>query len=330
MTTRQGDYEENNNLKRINDELLKLRAAAKAEVMEEHGNVLVEIKKHLLNNEYESARQLAVGLRETLLFQDIVELFQRKPVTSNCKVCGRTTDPLTFDRESLTWIQPHICDSCEEKEREAGKERLSRYFAMFLEKSMDKILEAIGVTGRLLSGSYTGLPPDIVQICRRAAMGRHGLFIHGGVGTGKSCLTIACTKDMLRTARFSPELQKKLMRDISAFGALYRFLNIPDLLKDIKATYGNRDYQGEQRIIEEYSKLSVLILDDVGMEKPSEWVREKMYRIVDFRNNRELKTLFTSNISPEELRKHLGERIASRIFQQCEIIHLIGPDRRRE
>jgi DNA replication protein DnaC len=322
--------DEDDNLRRINDELLKRRAAAKAEAMMQYGDTFSAIKKHLAQGKYDLARQLSVGLSDTQLFREIAELFQKHPEIFHCEACGKVTDPIAFKRESLTWIRPHVCDDCEKKERQMKMERQSRYFAKFIQQNMDKILEVVGISGRLLSGSYEGLPSTIVETCKRAVMGKHGLYFYGEVGTGKSCLAVAVLKDVMQTTKYSPEMQRDLMRDIAEFRKLYCLVPVAKLLGDMRASYGNKDFQAVEILIEKYSTLQVLILDDIGMEKPSAWVREKLNTIVDYRNNRELKTLYTSNKSTEKLMLHLDERLTSRIIQQCEIIHLTGPDRRRQ
>lgn len=324
------DKDESDELRRINDELLNRRAMAKAEAMKLYSDSFSEIKSSLTKGEYVRARQLGLGLRETLLFPEILRLFQKYPESFHCEACGKAIDAVAFRKESLTWIRPHACDSCENKDREMKMGRQSRYFDKFIQENIDKILEVVGISGRLLSSSYEGLFRPVVEICRRAVMGKHGLYIYGKVGRGKSCLAAVVLKDVIQTTKFSAEMQRHLMRDINKFRELFCFVPVARLLENMRASYSNKDYQAVERIIEEYSKLQALILDDIGMEKPSAWVREKLNMIVDYRNNRELKTFYTSNKSPEELKEHLDERITSRIFQQCEIIDLAGPDRRRE
>jgi DNA replication protein DnaC len=120
------------------------------------------------------------------------------------------------------------------------------------------------------------------------------------------------------------------MCDINMFRDWFRFVYVSWLLTEIKASYDNSSSLTEQGIIEEYSSNPVLILDDLGSERPTEWVREKLNMIINFRNIRGLKTIYTSNFAPEELQNRLDERITSRILQQCEVIHLTGADRRRQ
>jgi DNA replication protein DnaC len=73
----------------------------------------------------------------------------------------------------------------------------------------------------------------------------------------------------------------------------------------------------------------LLLVDDLGAAKTSEWVEEVNYRLVNWRYERVLPTLFTSNVRPKELAGSLGERVASRLVEMAERVVLEGPDRRR-
>ena len=322
-------FDENKELKRINDELLMRRAIAKAEAMKQFGDIFSSIKSNIVKGNYDLARQLANGLSETPLFQEIIILFQEQPETFACNNCGNKVDGLMFKRDTLTWLRPRLCQSCEQRETENEIERENRAYVKFVKRNMVRLLNSVGVYGRLLEGSYEEQPSEIIQTCKRAVMARHGIYIYGDVGRGKSCLSVAVLKDVIQTSKFSKEMQRQLMQDIGKFRELYRFIHVKGLLNEIKATYGHGDYQGEQKIIEEYSTLQLLIIDDIGREKPSNWLLEQLNMIVDFRNNRQLKTIYTSNKDPDALAERLDARIISRIFQQCEIIHLTGQDRRR-
>lgn len=73
---------------------------------------------------------------------------------------------------------------------------------------------------------------------------------------------------------------------------------------------------------------ALLVLDDLGVAKGSEWVEEINYRLVNHRYERSLPTLFTSNILPKDLAAALGERVASRLNEMTSRVTLKGADRR--
>src|SRR5215218_3025834 len=67
-------------------------------------------------------------------------------------------------------------------------------------------------------------------------------------------------------------------------------------------------------------------LDNLRSQRPTEWVRERLFVIVNHRYREALPTLFTSNIGPKDLASQLGERTASRIIAMCDWISLEGED----
>lgn len=79
-----------------------------------------------------------------------------------------------------------------------------------------------------------------------------------------------------------------------------------------------------------YRDADLLMLDDLGAAKGSEWVEETVYRLLNHRYNAMLPAIFTTNVPLAELRDHLGDRLASRLVETCELLTLTGPDRRRQ
>lgn len=78
-----------------------------------------------------------------------------------------------------------------------------------------------------------------------------------------------------------------------------------------------------------YREAGLLLLDDVGATKGSEWVEEITYRLVNHRYDAMLPTIYATNFAPDQLREALGDRIASRMAETCTRVVLEGPDRRR-
>lgn len=69
-------------------------------------------------------------------------------------------------------------------------------------------------------------------------------------------------------------------------------------------------------------KDAVLILDDVEVMKLSDWLHEELYRIFDYRYQESMPTMVATNLSEEELRRHLGDRLARRILDMTEPFQL--------
>ena len=79
-----------------------------------------------------------------------------------------------------------------------------------------------------------------------------------------------------------------------------------DLLDEIKKTFDKDSEVTESELIESIKKIDVLILDDVGVENPTPWVKTIFYSILDGRMDNNKITIFTSNMSMEELDHEIG------------------------
>lgn len=78
-----------------------------------------------------------------------------------------------------------------------------------------------------------------------------------------------------------------------------------------------------------YRDAGILLLDDLGAAKSSEWVEETTYRLLNHRYEAMLPSIFTTNLPLADLREGLGDRLASRLVEICDRVVLIGGDRRR-
>ncbi|HAU31293.1 MAG: IstB domain protein ATP-binding protein [Desulfotomaculum sp. 46_296] len=128
-----------------------------------------------------------------------------------------------------------------------------------------------------------------------------GLFISGPVGSGKTFLACCIANALL------------------AEGFLVLFVIVPDLLDHIRFTYNPNSGSDltEQDLLETARQVPLLILDDLGSHNYTEWVRNKIYSILNHRLNYCLPTIITTNINLEDLDEFLGERTTSRIYQMC-------------
>ncbi len=138
-----------------------------------------------------------------------------------------------------------------------------------------------------------------------------GLYIHGGKGSGKTCWITVFAKELTRA------------------GVEVWFKNVADLMFEIKGTF-DRD----ARIFNDYELISlwatkpVLILDDMGAEKVSEYVRQSLYTLINKRYLEELPTYITSNLDLDELGARSDQRIASRLVEMCEMVDFGNTDLR--
>lgn len=94
-----------------------------------------------------------------------------------------------------------------------------------------------------------------------------------------------------------------------------KFIKTTDLLQNIRSTYGRNADVSEKMILDNFKKSQLLILDDIGAERPNEWACEIFLNILDYRMTNKLPTIFTSNILMGNLQ--LDERILDRIYKSA-------------
>ena len=92
------------------------------------------------------------------------------------------------------------------------------------------------------------------------------------------------------------------------------FISVPKLLTKFRTSYNKDATYSESDLIEMLNSTDVLVLDDLGAEKSSEWAWEKLFEIVDSRQG--MHTIYTSNFTPNDLIQKMGERNFSRIVNQ--------------
>lgn len=135
------------------------------------------------------------------------------------------------------------------------------------------------------------------------------LLLAGNVGTGKTHTAYAALRLAAESARLA---DWKTATSAALFG-------------DLRPSDG-RD---TEKAMAEYLNTSLLFLDDLGAAKASEWTEEVLYRLIDHRYNHCLPGIYATNLLPEQISAHLGERVASRLAGSCQVVSITGPDRRR-
>lgn len=115
------------------------------------------------------------------------------------------------------------------------------------------------------------------------------LYVVGDIGAGKTFLSSCLCADIVRRGR----------------RILWR--NVSDVLREIRATYDRRDIS-ESEAISRYTKPPVLVLDDLGKERPTEWAMEQLFSIINARYDSGKSLIVTTNYGGEDLVKRLTPR----------------------
>jgi DNA replication protein DnaC len=126
-----------------------------------------------------------------------------------------------------------------------------------------------------------------------------------------------------------------LKQVIGTRGARGLFYDVRELLRLIRSTYNPVVKAAEMDILQPVMDTDLLVLDDLGAEKTSEWVEETLNLIVNTRYNERRATIFTSNYEekedrtdPDSLLARVGFRMHSRLYEMCEFLEYEGVDYR--
>ena len=146
-----------------------------------------------------------------------------------------------------------------------------------------------------------------------------GLLLMGPVGIGKTHLAVAILQGLI---------DKGVPCLFYEFGAL---------LKEIQDSYNAVSNTSEMRVLAPVYQAEVLVLDELGASKPTDWVRDTMQQIIGTRYNDRRLTIFTTNYADarrnpadETLEDRVGARLRSRLFEMCKTVQIEGEDYRRQ
>ena len=136
-------------------------------------------------------------------------------------------------------------------------------------------------------------------------------FCYGGdVGTGKSFVAACIANALLEQG--IPVLMTNFSKILNQMGAMYS--------------------EERYRYIASFSNYSLLILDDLGIERSTEYALEQVYAVIDERYKSGLPVIITTNLKIAEIRNPedvVYARIYSRILEMCTPVRISGEDRRK-
>jgi len=138
------------------------------------------------------------------------------------------------------------------------------------------------------------------------------LLLMGGCGSGKTHLAVASLLEIIHCGK--P-------------GRLI-FSNFQDLIQEIQASFDNDQVPSKSELLRPLLEADLLVLDELGSQKPSMFVHDILYYVINSRYNEERVTIFTTNLT-DELQERIGDRLRSRLYEMTEEVRLTGvPDYR--
>lgn len=108
-------------------------------------------------------------------------------------------------------------------------------------------------------------------------------------------------------------------------------VSVVDLLGIIRESFSADNLKAPaRRLLHRARADALVILDDIGAEKPSDWVEEQLYALIDLRYRMQRSTIFTTNCTLKQLESQIGSWVVSRIFEMCEGVKVEGRDWRKQ
>lgn len=148
-----------------------------------------------------------------------------------------------------------------------------------------------------------------------------GLLFIGAVGVGKTHLAVAILRELIERYQVR--------------GLFYQF---GALLRQIQDSYNPVSQSSELKVLEPVFEADVLVLDELGASKPTDWVRDTMMQIINTRYNDKRLTIFTTNYPDarkndkdggEILEDRIGVPLRSRLYEMCKTVVIEGEDYRK-
>lgn len=150
-----------------------------------------------------------------------------------------------------------------------------------------------------------------------------GLVLVGEAGVGKTHLAVSILGELIRRYRVDG-----------------RFVDFTELIHRIQSTFDPSSPESKHHVLDPVTDAEVLVLDELGAQKPTAWVREILYLVINARYTRRLPTIFTTNYSlggdgddgrgAIALEERIGAPLVSRLHEMAYILSLSTQDFRRD
>lgn len=167
---------------------------------------------------------------------------------------------------------------------------------------------------------FWGVKPDFESLKYISEDPSHNwIYYHGQKGTGKTTDAACVLKAYVRRNQKNGYVSAK-------------FIDLPNWLASMRRDWGSLEEDGYQRA----AGVGLLVLDDLGKGKPTDWAMERVFRLINDRYNHRKPTIITSQYDLNELGLRCAvngdvetaEAVVSRIIKRSKPVYKNGPDRR--
>lgn len=247
-------------------------------------------------------------VKEEIIYLSYAHLLAIVAHNMECQNCHKTmADMAECYKEYVTSFDGQIIFSsgpCPKRARQSKYQRIegllkkSRLSKRFLERRFDTfvVTDQTRLAYQVCKSYAEGMPHDT------------GLLLTGPTGTGKTHLAVAI-------------LQVALEKGYSGL-----FVTVPELLDSIKNSFAPG--ADREELFDAAKDAEILVLDDIGVEKVTDFVAEKIFTLINSRYEDMLPTIVTSNLTMKELADRLGSRVVSRLCEMTTGALLGGSDYR--
>lgn len=233
-----------------------------------------------------------------------------------CLECGKPLE-MWIKREDLGINRkvPIMCDC--QKKKEAERAELARLEAVETERLKCFHESRQGLSNKLYNATFEtdkGYNPEAMEIAKAYVKTfdkmKQGLLLFGSVGSGKSFIAACIVNALIEkgyTARFS---------SLSSIAGIMQ-----------------ESFDARAEVMREILKPSILVLDDLGAERQTEFMNEVAFSVIEQRYQYKMPMIVTTNITKEELWKPTDltkARIYDRLLEACIPLAVTRPSIRRE
>lgn len=243
--------------------------------------------------------------------------FKSPPVTRTCPNCADSGWVVEV-RDSVEEVRP--CPDCRSRTRVGHLLQRAAIPPRYLGRGFDVYSVHHALQEKALRRA--------IEYVESFPSAPRGLLFVGPCGVGKTHLSVAILETLI---------QEK--------GVAGRFIDEAELLRRLQYSYGPDSTETEREVILPLMEVELLVWDDLGTGRPTEWVAETIRTIINHRYTYSKQTILSTNwplqaethlqassLRPADqtLADRIGRRLFSRILEMCEIVEMEGPDARTE
>lgn len=243
----------------------------------------------------------------------------------SCRKCqDKGIDEKRADKDSPFGIHNFCleCDKWKKMFHKRSKEKKQvNYRTEQKKEKIEFLLKKSGVSDRFREKTLADLKwsPELLKILKwyvdnfeKYRKEWRWIYFRWNIGTGKTHAMTALCNALIDTY-FVPVM----------------FVNLAEVANRVKATFWNWNAEAHNSdLFEKMKTTELLFIDDLGIEKPTDWLKENIFVIINYRYDKKLPTFITSNKSTQQLAVSFVPQIASRLNEMCKAIRFAGTDRR--